>query len=60
MKQECIVMDYFSSGKPSPDPDHPDYLPTVFKNRPADSATSRKFQRPDRTFTEGMNTGKTF
>ncbi|XP_045134337.1 THAP domain-containing protein 5-like isoform X2 [Portunus trituberculatus] len=51
-KYVYLCSEHFMTGKPSPDPDHPDYLPTVFKNRPAESATSRKFQRPERLFTE--------
>ena len=49
---------YKSTGKPSPDPEHPDYLPTVFRHRASDSSSSRKIQRVDRSLCEGTSDGE--
>ncbi|XP_050714882.1 THAP domain-containing protein 5-like [Eriocheir sinensis] len=51
-KYVYLCSEHFMTGKPSPDPDHPDYLPTVFKNRPNDSTSSRKILRLDRPYGE--------
>ncbi|KAG0726717.1 hypothetical protein GWK47_035981 [Chionoecetes opilio] len=52
-KYVYLCSEHFITGKPSPDPDHPDYHPTVFSDRPADSSASRKIHRLDRTNSEG-------